>query len=130
VTTSAEQFLEQEQSGGGVWFPPPYQLPYNAYSPGLASSIVARTGTCRLYGFTVTSTNVAAQFILVIDAVAVPANGKIPRLALNVAAASPVGAYWGSVGRFFEHGIVICNSTTQNTLTLGAADCLFDVQYV
>jgi hypothetical protein len=28
------------------------------------------------------------------------------------------------------HGIILCNSTTQGTKTLGAADCIFDVQYV
>jgi hypothetical protein len=48
---------------------------------------------------------------------------------VNVAAASPAGVYFGSVGRWFNHGIVIANSTTQGTLTLGAADTIFDVQY-
>jgi hypothetical protein len=32
--------------------------------------------------------------------------------------------------RRMDRGIVICSSTTQNTLTLGAAEFLFDVQYV
>lgn len=31
-------------------------------------------------------------------------------------------------GRQFLNGIIICNSTTAATLTLGAADCLLDIQ--
>jgi hypothetical protein len=129
VSTTVQDYDAQVQSQGGVWYPPPWHLPVNATSPALASSIVAHTGTCRLYGFTATSTNVAAQFILVFDEIKLPGNGAIPKLAVNVAAASPAGAYWGSVGRWFNRGIILANSTTQGTLTLGAADTIFDVQY-
>ena len=107
----------------------PWRLPANATSPVLASSIIAKGGEGRLYGFTATSTNVAAQFILVFDRGSVPSNGAIPLFAFNVAAASPAAGYWGSVGRWFDRGIVLANSTTQGTLTIGAADTLFDVQY-
>ena len=34
------------------------------------------------------------------------------------------------LGRAFQAGIVVCNSTTAVTLTIGAADTWFDVQYV
>jgi hypothetical protein len=113
-----------------VWFPPPYRLPNNATTPVLSKSLVAAVGTCRLYGFTVTSSNVSAQFVLVFDLVALPANGTLPLFAVNVAAASSAGLYYGSMGRTFDRGIVLANSTTQVTLTLGAADTLFDVQYI
>ncbi len=112
------------------WGAPPYRWPENAFSPALSKSIVLQGGALRLYGFTATSTNVAAQFIQVFDARDVPANGTVPLFSLNAAIASPVGAYFGSVGRSFDFGIVICTSTTQGSLTLGAADTLFDVQYV
>ena len=127
---SATDFQTAEGDPLGVWFPPPYRVPANATSPKLANSIIAASGVARLYGFTATSTNVAAQFILVFDANAVPANGAVPLFTVNVAAASPASVYFGSVGRSFDHGIVVCNSTTQGTLTIGAADTLFDVQYV
>jgi hypothetical protein len=130
VSSTEQDFQAQEDAQYGVWFPPPFREPFNASSPGLAASIVARVGNCRLYGFTVTSTNVAAQFIQVYDLGAVPANGVRPRYTLNVPAGATVGAYYGSVGRWMDQGIVIVNSTTQGTLTIGAADCLFDVQYV
>lgn len=127
---SATDFQTAEGNPLGVWFPPPYRVPANATSPALTNSIVAATGVCRLYGFTATSTNVAAQFILVFDLLKVPANGAVPLFTVNAAAAAPASVYFGSVGRSFDHGIVVCNSTTQGTLTIGAADTLFDVQYV
>lgn len=127
---SATDFQTAEGNPLGVWFPPPYRVPANATSPKLSNSIIAATGVCRLYGFSATSTNVAAQFVLVFDSAVVPGTGAVPVYALNVAAAAGASSYFGSVGRSFDHGIVICNSTTQGTLTIGAADTLFDVQYV
>lgn len=123
-------FDEVSRDGHPVHLPLPAGYPLNAVSPALAKSIVAKTGIAKLFGFTATSTNVAAQFILLFDAVALPANGTVPVAAFNVAAASPATGYWGSVGRSFSRGIVLANSTTQGSLTLGAADCIFDVQYV
>ena len=127
--SSALDFAAQEHSGG-QWLPPPYRVPVNATSPKLANSIIAHSGVCRLFGFTATSTNVAAQFILLFDANAVPSAGAVPLATFNVALAASVGGYWGSMGRWFDRGIVLCNSTTQGTLTIGAADTIFDVQYV
>lgn len=129
MSTSEQDWQQSEQAPLAEWFPPPYRQPWNANAPKLASSLVARTGVARLVGFTVTSTNVAAQFIQVFDLAAVPSNGALPLFTINVPIASSVSAYWGSMGRWFDRGITICNSTTQGTLTIGAADCLFDVQY-
>lgn len=130
MSTSVQDFEQGERSPHGVWFPPPYRLPQNATSPALSNSIVAATGVCRLFGFTATSTNVAAQFVLCFDSAKIPSAGALPLFAVNVALASSGGVYFGSVGRSFDHGIVLCNSTTQGTLTIGAADTIFDVQYV
>jgi hypothetical protein len=121
---------EVSRDGHPARLPLPAGWPLSATSPALAKAIVAKTGVGKLFGFTVTSTNVAAQFILLFDASALPADGVVPVAAFNVAAASPATGYWGSVGRAFVHGIILCNSTTQGTKTLGAADCIFDVQYV
>lgn len=128
--STTERDFETDEQAAGPWFPPPFRVPQNASSPVLANSIVASLGNARLYGFTATSTNVAAQWILVFDESAVPSNGKVPLFAFNVSAASAAAGYWGSVGRTFDRGIILCNSTTQGSLTIGAADCIFDVQYV
>lgn len=103
--------------------------PYNYASRGLEKSAVVKTGSGVLYGFTITNTNTTAQFVQVFDAATLPANGATPILAKSVPASDAVGFSW-LPGRTFFAGIVVCNSTTQATLTLGAADCLIDAQYL
>jgi hypothetical protein len=127
VTT---QYDEVSRDGHPSHLMLPAGWPLNATSPVLSKSMVAKTGIGKLFGFTATSTNVAAQFILLFDALALPANGTVPVAAYNVAAANSVPVYYGPPGRAFSRGIVLANSTTQGTLTLGAADTIFDVQYV
>lgn len=107
---------------------PGFNEPRNANSFGLASSLVALQGPGRLYGFAVSSTRASGQFIQVFDAVTVPADTAVPLLSIDIATVVAKGYYLGSVGRWFNNGVVICNSTTQATKTIGAADCIFDVQ--
>lgn len=129
MSTSEQDFRTDEQSPG-IWFPPPYRLPFNAYSPGLSASFVASVGNVRLYGLTVYNSKLSAQYVLVFDAVAVPANGAVPTMpAFKVATDANLGVYFGSVGRWFDRGIVLANSSTATSLTIGSADCWFDVQY-
>lgn len=104
-------------------------LPLNNPSPRLESSRVVKTGPGILYGFTVTNTKASAQFVQIFDAATLPADGAVPLIAVAAPAADARGVSW-LPGRTFLTGLVICNSTTQGSKTLGAADCLFDVQFV
>lgn len=103
--------------------------PLNYASARLQASAVIKTGPGILYGFTVTNTKASAQYCLVFDANSVPADGAIPILAKSVAANDAVGFSW-LPGRTFLVGIVICNSSTNTSKTVGSADCFFDVQFV
>lgn len=123
-------FDEASHTGHPAHLPLPAGYPLNATSPVLSKSIVAKTGIAKLFGFTATSTNIAAQFILLFDAAALPANGAVPVAGFPVVAASAAAGYWGTAGRAFRAGIVLACSTTQGTLTLGAADTIFDVQFI
>lgn len=96
----------------------------NVNSGAVAASMHI-AGAQILFGFWASS--VAAQFIQIFDLADVPANGTVPLLSFPVAATSGVGAQW-IPGRFFRNGIVICNSSTQHTKTVGSADCIFDLQ--
>lgn len=109
--------------------PLPEQQPRSGVNPALANSWVAMQGAGRVYGFTVTNTKGSAQFALVFDLGTVPATGAVPIMGVDLAASSAKGVYWGVAGRWFDRGIVIANSSTIASLTIGSADCFFDVQY-
>jgi hypothetical protein len=94
----------------------------------LAASLVAAAGPARLYSVTVFNTNAAAQYIQVHDAAAVPANGAVPKLCMAVPGGGQ-GSFDFGDGRITATGIVVANSSTAATLTIGAADCLIDCTY-
>jgi hypothetical protein len=104
------------------------RYPVSVSSTKLEASHLISAGGVYLYSFTVSSTNVAAQFIQFHDTNAIPGNGAIPVLVFTVAASGDKTVAFGLPGRMFDRGIVIANSTTAATLTAGAADCFFDVQ--
>ena|SRR5437867_1633406 len=93
----------------------------------VASSFQVKSTSGLLFGFWVSS--VAAQFIQVFDASSLPADTAVPLLSFPVAATSGVGSAW-IPPRSFRNGLVLCNSSTQHTKTLGSADCIFDVQAI
>jgi hypothetical protein len=106
-------------------------LPFNSRSNELEASRVVKSGRGILFGISGINTNVAAQFIQIHDAGSVPSNGAVPEVVIAAAAgASNFSMDWIFPGRFFQRGIVIVNSSTSATLTIGAADCWFDAQYI
>lgn len=108
--------------GSGLW-------PLNSHTNGYAAARVVKSGPGKLYGFTVYNSG-GAQFIQIHDCASVPASGAVPALVLAVAATSNLCALYGDVGRAFNTGCVIVNSSTGPTYTAGAADCFIDAQYV
>ena len=106
------------------------QLPTQSFSPVLENSHIALSGMGYLVSLVVNNTNVAAQFIQLFDANALPANGAAPNTVLTVPGSSDKFISWPLPGRLFLRGIIVCNSSTAATKTIGSADCFFDVQYI
>jgi hypothetical protein len=104
-------------------------VPFNYSSNAAEARCIATTGASYLLGFTVSNANVAARFVQLFDLDKFPANGAVPNLSVSVATVSDKEMLWYPP-RAMNRGIVLCSSTTQNTLTLAGADHLFDVQYV
>jgi hypothetical protein len=104
-------------------------VPFNYSSNAAEKRCRVKTGASYLFGLTVTNSNAAARFIHVFDMDSFPADGAVPNVCLQVATIASAGAQWIPARRM-DRGILICGSTTQLTLTLGAAEFLFDVQYV
>jgi hypothetical protein len=108
---------------------PPDGFPLNSTTSALVSSLVFATGRRRLFGLQGVNNNAAATFVHIFDATALPANGAAPRVIIRAAGSDNFSAYFGSVGRWFDQGIVIANSSTLATLTLSTADLWIDGQF-
>lgn len=103
--------------------------PSNSATTAYASSLVAKASAGTLYGVAGYNSG-PQQFIQLHDAAAVPANGVAPVGPLiTVPAASNYSIDFGSYGMRFATGIVVSNSTTGPTKTLGAADCWIAARY-
>jgi hypothetical protein len=107
---------------------PPDGFPINTSTDALAASLIVAAGRRRLFGLQGVNNNAAATFVLIFDAVTVPANGAVPKLPVRAAGSDNFSAYFGTAGRWFDRGIVIVNSSTLATFTASTADLWLDVQ--
>lgn len=101
----------------------------NAAGMAAATNLVVKAAPGTLYGFTVYNAKASAQFIQLHDATALPSDTAVPVLSLAVAATSNLVVDLGVRGKSFSTGIVICNSSTVATKTVGSADCSFEARY-
>jgi len=94
----------------------------------LASAVV-KAGPGALYGWNVTNGNAAARWLQFFDATTLPADTSVPlfSIPLAIGGSSNISLIRP---RVFLKGIIVCNSSTAATKTIGAADSLFDIQYV
>lgn len=98
----------------------------NATTTALAASLVAKGSAGTLRGFQGYST--ADGFIQVHNASTLPADGAVPLIVIPVAADAPFSLDLGRLGRSFSTGIVICNSSTGPTKTIGGSTAWIDAQ--
>lgn len=104
--------------------------PQNASTTAYATSLVVKATGGILYGLQGYNSKASAQFIQIHDAASLPADAQVPVITITVAATSNFTLDFGVYGRKFTNGIVICNSSTGPTKTIGSADVWVDAQYV
>lgn len=111
----------------------PAGLPLNSTSLAYENSRIIKSGAGTCFGLSGYNSG-PTQWIHLFDGNAVPAAGAIPVAIVKAVTVANFSIDWGTFGsrwgRAFSRGIIACNSTTGPTLTIGAADCWFDVQYV
>lgn len=104
-------------------------IPPENFNRGVLLSSIVVPGNLVVYGWLVYSTKAAAQFVNVFDANTLPADASVPLFSWPLAANNGAAFSFPGNGRRFKTGLVLCNSSTDATKTLGSADCFFDVQY-
>jgi hypothetical protein len=104
--------------------------PTNATSTAYETNRVIKGSAGVLFSLTGYNSKTSAQFIQLHNASSLPADTAAPVITFTVPASSNFS--WdlgGKFGRYFSTGIVICNSSTGATKTIGSSDCWFDAQY-
>lgn len=121
--------VDSPLSGWGTPGDDEHLLPLYYGSARLQASAVVKTGPGTWYAITMTNTNAAARFLQVFDARDMPADGAVPLFSRSIAIGDSLTLTW-TVGHTFNVGMIVCNSTTAASKTIGAADSLFDVTFV
>lgn len=103
--------------------------PFDTNSAAYETSRVVKATKGILVGITGYNSKGSAQFIQVHDAAALPADTAVPKILIAVAASSSFVIDLGLRGKTFTTGIVVCNSSTGPTKTIGSADCWFEARY-
>lgn len=109
--------------------PPSRNTANQAKSVAYVASLVVKAAPGALFSFYGYNSKASAQFIQIHDAAALPADAAVPMFVITVAASSNFSFDLGRVGVRMATGIVICNSSTGPTKTIGSADCWFNVLY-
>lgn len=97
-------------------------------SAGAAASLIVLAAPGILYSLTGYNNKASDQYIQLHDSAALPADASVPKITLVAYAGTPF-SYDFPAGRIFTAGIVVCNSSTAITKTIGSADCLFDATF-
>lgn len=94
-----------------------------------ASAVVTTSKAFLLYAV-MANANAAARYFQLFNSTSVPADTTVPYMVpFRTANANLTLLNLGNYPAYFSTGISICNSTTQNTKTVGSADCMYAVFY-
>ena len=94
-------------------------------SAALEASHVISAVPASLYWLNVYNDKGSAQYIQVHDSASLPANGAIPVMTFTLASKATATIQLSDPPMAFTKGIVVANSSTGATLTIGSADCWF-----
>jgi hypothetical protein len=109
--------------------PDPQLAPDNNPSAALEASRVIKASPGVLYGLSGYNANAGTRYIQLFNSTTLPADTAVPVLTIPVATGASFNIDFGAYGMGFSVGIVVCNSSTGPTKTIGAADSWFTPRF-
>jgi hypothetical protein len=107
-----------------------YQNLSRASSATYENSHIAKASGGTFFRVEGYNSKASAQFIQVFDSATVPADTSVPLYTFTAAATSNFSLDLHTFGDTFGAGIVVCNSSTGPTKTIGSADCFFTIKFI
>lgn len=101
----------------------------NAASTAVAASLVIKGAPGCLFTLSIHNNKGSTQYIQLHDSATLPADAAVPVLVINMATVTNNLLDFGAFGKTFTNGIVVCNSSTLATKTIGSADCFFSATF-
>lgn len=103
--------------------------PSTSSSAAAEASRVIKASAGSLFSATMFNNNGATRYLQAFNAAALPVNGTVPVFSIPVLTGASETLLLGDLGLTFSTGIVLANSSTATSLTIGAADSLFTASF-
>ncbi|MGZ8442546.1 MAG: hypothetical protein ACXWXZ_04020 [Candidatus Binatia bacterium] len=100
-----------------------------AHSTAQAASLVIKASAGELVGLIGYNNSSSDQYIQVHNAASLPADAAVPIFVFKAKANDNFSLDIGTIPYPFSTGIVVCNSSTLATKTIGSANCWFNALY-
>jgi hypothetical protein len=133
---SAEQFAPQYEDNTnqvGWSAEKPLAVSTNAVSflAGFAvTNLVVKASAGKLYKLVFTNGNAAVRYLQIHNTTTLPADTAVPIVSIPVPIGQTFTLDLTQFGQYFSTGMVVCNSSTGATKTVGAADSYINAWYL